>query len=119
MDVGTYEDRRFILDTYFKYLLAALVAQGGDYMLETEGYDFIMDEDRFKGVKARNNVTGKEYIINAKAVIISTGGFGGNDKMLTELIDPRWAGPEKSSEQEWTTARCFRRLLIQAPEHGI
>lgn len=115
IDVGTYEDRRGIVDTYYKLLLAAVVAQGGKYMLETEGYDFILDEeterkkkqwkragynltidaDTIKGVRARNNVTGKEYIIRAKAVIMATGGFASNDKMMTELIDPRYAGPRK------------------------
>jgi fumarate reductase flavoprotein subunit len=95
VDIGTYEDRRSILDTYYKYLIASVVAQGGNYILETEAYELIMDGDRAKGVKARNNVTGKEYVINAKAVIISTGGFGSNDRMMTEVIDPRWAGPRK------------------------
>lgn len=95
VDMGTYEDRRSIVDTYYKYLLASVEAQGGEYMLETEGYELIMDGDTVKGVKARSLVTGKEYIINAKAVIMSTGGFGGNDDMMTELIDSRWAGPRK------------------------
>ncbi len=111
VDIGTYEDRRNILDTYYKYLLAAVVAQGGNYMLETEGYDFVMDEDRVKGVKARNIVTGKEYLINAKAVIMSTGGFGGNDKMLTELIDPRWAGPRKKLGTGMDDGKMFKAAL--------
>jgi len=95
VDIGTYEDRRSILDSYYRYIIAGVTAQGGRYMLETEAYDFIMDGDTVKGVKARSNVTGKEYIINAKAVIMSTGGFGSNDRMMTQLIDPRWAGPRK------------------------
>lgn len=48
VDTGTYEDRRGILDTYYKYLIASVVAQGGKYMLETEGYEFNMDGDTVK-----------------------------------------------------------------------
>ena len=111
VDIGTYEDRRCILDTYFKYHIAGVAAQGGSYMLETEGYDFIIERDRVKGVKARNNVTGQEYIINAKAVIISTGGFGANDEMMTELIDPRWAGPRKQLGTGMDDGKMFKAAL--------
>lgn len=111
VDIGTYEDRRGILDDYYKYLLASVKAQGGDYMLETEGYEFIMDGDTVKGVKARNNVTGKEYVINAKAVIMATGGFGANDQMMTDLIDPRWAGPRKRLGTDMDDGKMFQAAL--------
>lgn len=111
VDVGTYEDRRGILDTYYKYLITSVVAQGGKYMLETEGYEFIMDGDTVKGVKARNNVTGKEYVINAKAVIMATGGFGANDEMMTKLIDPRWAGPRKRLGTDMDDGKMFQAAL--------
>lgn len=79
-------------------MLAAIKAQGGDYMLETEGYELIMDEanpDRVVGVKARNIVTGQEYAIHAKAVIMNTGGFGSNPDMINTLLDPRWRGERR------------------------
>ena len=115
IDTGTYEDRRGIVDTYYKSVLAAVEAQGGRYMLETEGYDLILDEESehrrrrwrragyetvtpakaVRGVRARNRVTGKEYEIYAKAVILATGGFASNPEMMTELIQPRYAGPRK------------------------
>lgn len=111
VDTGTYEDRRGILDTYYKYLIASVVAQGGKYMLETEGYEFNMDGDTVKGVKARNNVTGKEYVIKAKAVIMATGGFGANDEMMTKLIDPRWAGPRKRLGTDMDDGKMFQAAL--------
>lgn len=73
-------------------------AQGADYMLETEAYDFIYDEatSTVKGVKARSVVTGQEYTINAKAVIMGCGGFGNNPELMDSLLDPRWSGIHKN-----------------------
>jgi len=91
-DKGTNEDRRKIIADYYEAMLSKVVAQGGKYLLETEAYDFIMDGDRVAGVKARNNVTGREYIIHAKAVIMGCGGFANNEEMLSRLLDERFAG---------------------------
>lgn len=98
VDLGTYEDRRMMLEGYYKGILAKACAQGADYMLETEAYDFIYDKDAnaVTGVKARNVATGQEYVINAKAVIMGCGGFGNNPELMEALLDPRWAGAHKS-----------------------
>ncbi len=68
----------------FDQAVSDYVELGGKYMLETEGYDLIYDAETktVTGVKARNIVDGTEYIINAKAVILATGGFGGNSEMM-------------------------------------
>lgn len=68
----------------FDSMVADYVALGGQYMLETEGYELIYDEasNTVTGVKARNLVDGTEYIINAKSVILATGGFGGSTEMM-------------------------------------
>ena len=70
----------------FDKMVADYVALGGEYMLETEGYELIYDADTntVTGVKAHNLVDGTEYVINAKAVILATGGFGGNSEMMQE-----------------------------------
>ncbi len=93
------ENRRAVKDSYHKKIVAEIEATGGGVLLETEGYELIYDEagNAVKGVKARNNVTGKEYVINAKAVIISTGGFGGSPELMSSLLDPRWAGSWKQN----------------------
>lgn len=108
-DTGTYEDRRAGVDLYYKQMLAAVKAQGGDYMLETEAYGLLMDGDRVTGVTARNVATGQEYVINAKAVILNTGGFGSNPDMINALLDPRWAGERKGIGTGQDTG-----LMIQA-----
>lgn len=114
VDTGSYEDRRKGVEAYYKQMLAAVKAQSGDYMLETEGYDLIMDGDRVTGVKARSRATGQEYVINAKAVIMNTGGFGSNPQMIDELLDPRWRGERRGIGTGQDTG-----LMIQAAlNHG-
>ena len=68
----------------FDKMVADFTALGGRYMTETEGYELLYDKDenRVTGVKAHSLVDGTEYIINAKAVILATGGFGGNSEMM-------------------------------------
>lgn len=70
----------------FDSMVEDYVALGGQYMLETEGYELIYDEasNTVTGVKARNLVDGTEYVINAKSVILASGGFGGNSEMMKE-----------------------------------
>jgi fumarate reductase flavoprotein subunit len=62
-------------------------------MLETEGYELIYDKasSTVTGVKAKNVVDGTEYIINAKAVIMATGGFGGNFDMVRQYNSSGYA----------------------------
>lgn len=114
LDAGTYEDRRKGVEAYYKSMLSAVKAQGGDYMLETEAYDLIMNGDRVAGVLARNVVTGQEYVINAKAVIMNTGGFGNNPEMIDELLDPRWRGERKGIGTGQDTGLMIKAAL----EHG-
>ncbi|MEQ2443739.1 FAD-dependent oxidoreductase [Pseudoflavonifractor sp. CLA-AP-H29] len=61
---------------------------GGTYMLETEAYDLIYDEDtnQVTGVLARSTADGTEYVINAKAVILATGGFAGSAEMEEKYL---------------------------------
>ncbi len=56
---------------------------GGEYMLEVEAYDLIYDAEanRVTGVLARSTADGTEYVINADAVILATGGFAGSPEM--------------------------------------
>ena len=95
VDPGTYEDRRFAVNKLYKSLLSNVEALGGKVMVETQGYDLITDGNKVTGVKARNVVTGQEYVINAKAVIMNTGGFSSNDEMMNTLLDERYHGRYK------------------------
>lgn len=70
--------------SYFESMVKDYEALGGQYMLNTEAYDLIYDEatDTVTGAKAHNLITNDEYTINAKAVIMAAGGFGGNKDMV-------------------------------------
>jgi uncharacterized protein with FMN-binding domain/succinate dehydrogenase/fumarate reductase flavoprotein subunit len=67
---------------YYDNLMKDYEKLGGKYMLETVAYELIYDQtaNRVKGVKARC-WDGTEYTINAKAVVLATGGFIGNPDM--------------------------------------
>lgn len=110
-DKGTNEDRRKILQQYYDMLMAKVVAQGGAYLLETEAYAFLMDGDRVAGVKARNHVTGKEYIIHAKAVIMGCGGFANNEEMLSRLLDKQFAGPRRVTNTGQADGKMLQAAL--------
>lgn len=91
---GTFEDRRIIVDGFLKHFVEAAVSQGARVELETEGYEFMYDgaSNSVTGVKARNLATGKEYAINAKAVVMGTGGFGNNPDMMERLLPEPFNG---------------------------
>ena len=110
-DTGTNEDRRKILTKYYNAMLSKVESQGGEYLLETEAYEYIMDGDKVVGVKARNNVTGREYIIKAKAIIQGCGGFASNNEMLTNLLDPQFAGPRKVTNTGVSDGKMLKAAL--------
>ncbi len=71
----------------FDTLVNAYEDAGGTYMLETTAYELIMGEDgSVQGVRARDNIDGTEYTINAKAVVLATGGFLGSSEMTTQYL---------------------------------
>lgn len=73
---------------YFDGIWADFVNAGGEYMLETEGYELLTDADgNVTGAKARNLADGTEYTINAKAVVIATGGYAGNPELVEEMLE--------------------------------
>ena len=76
---------------YFKHLAEDFVKAGGKYMLETEGYKLILDASgKVVGANARNLVDGTEYTINAKTVILATGGFAGNGAMEEKYLSDKY-----------------------------
>ena len=87
-DVGiSYELRRGKVSGWLNDMMDEVVEAGGEYLLETEGYELLVDENGdVCGVKARNLVDGTEYVVHAKAVVMSTGGFGGSEEMMHDLL---------------------------------
>lgn len=89
----TFGDRSSSVGQYYDHIISDFEALGGEYLLETEAYELMLDDASSKvtGVKARNHADGTEYTINAKAVIMCTGGFGGNgDMMEKHLQNPEY-----------------------------
>lgn len=59
--------------------------RGGEYMLDTPITDILLDENgNVSGVKAVNNQTGEEIIVDCKAVIIASGGIMDDREMIKE-----------------------------------
>jgi len=80
--------------SYYKNMIEDYTKLGGKYLLETEGTELIYDEatNSVVGVKAKNHVTGVEYTIYAKSIVMTTGGFGANDEMEQALYEGKQTG---------------------------
>lgn len=88
---NTVGANKAFIERYFDTLIKNFTAKGGQYMLETEAYELIVDETgAVKGVKANNKITGKEYTICADAVVLATGGFAGNPAMEEKYLSEEY-----------------------------
>lgn len=65
---------------------------GGSYMLETECYDLLWNDDHSKvvGAKAVNLADGTQYVIHADAVILATGGYAGSAEMEEKYLSDEY-----------------------------
>jgi fumarate reductase flavoprotein subunit len=68
-----------------------IVELGGEVLLQTPGQELIIEDDKVVGVKATNN-NGDDITINAKAVVIATGGFAASDEYMKEHMPYLTAG---------------------------
>jgi fumarate reductase flavoprotein subunit len=75
---------------YFDKIVARYTDLGGEYLLETEGTELIMDASGvITGAKAVG-YDGTKYTINADAVILAGGGYAGNADMLKEYLSDEY-----------------------------
>lgn len=58
---------------------------GGIALKETTAYALVMTDGAVTGVKARRQ-NGVEVLVNCKAAVVGTGGFGGNKSMMQEFL---------------------------------
>jgi len=65
-----------------KNLTAKFEAEGGTLLLSTPATELIIENGAVVGVKAKT--TGKNYTINAKKVILATGGYGANKDLVPD-----------------------------------
>lgn len=62
---------------------------GGRYLLETEATKLLMKDGKAVGVLAKSR-DGGTVTIHAKAVVLATGGFGGNDALMKKYLGESW-----------------------------
>lgn len=88
---GSFMDNKHLIIAYFDKLYDDYLKLGGRYMLETEAYELIYDQgaNKVSGAKARG-ADGTEYVINAKSVVLATGGFAGNGEMTSRLLSEQY-----------------------------
>ena len=105
-----------MVDKYYQRLYDDFEALGGQYMLETEAYELIYDQasNTVTGVKARAH-DGTEYTINAGAVILATGGFGGNGELEMEYLSQN-PYHEHLGDEPWQMIGMYQNtgLMFQA-----
>lgn len=91
-----------MVDKYYASIMEDYVELGGQYMLETEGYEILYDPqtNQVQGIMARGH-DGTVYTINAPAVILATGGFAGSAEMEAEYLS-RNPYYDNFGDQQWT-----------------
>lgn len=86
------EDNLATLHRCFEQMIGDFVGMGGQYLLETSADELIIEDGKVTGVKAHNVYDGTEYIIHAKAVMISEGGFAGDPEKMETWVQGAQAG---------------------------
>lgn len=72
-------------DEGYEKIQKSLEDKGVEFMLNVTMQDLIKENDQIAGIKATDK-NGEEIIIHAKAVIVATGGFGGDEKRVAKLM---------------------------------
>ena len=96
-DYNFDQDRSSCVGMYYDHIVSDYEAAGGKYLLETTVDELVFDNGKVVGVSATDNVTHKKITVNAKAVIMCTGGFGGNQDLMVEYLQ----NPEYPMAQRW------------------
>jgi len=82
---SSYAGNKALTESFFAAAYDKYTELGGKYMLETEATDLIMKDGKAVGVLA-TKYDGTSVTINAKAVILCTGGFAASSKIQKEYI---------------------------------
>lgn len=72
-------------DASYARIQKSLEDQGVEFMFNTTMQDLIKKEGKIVGLTAKAE-NGEELIVHAKAVVVATGGFGGNIKRVNKLM---------------------------------
>ena len=109
---------------------------GVEFYLETPAKEILVEDGVVKGVVVVN-ASGEEIKVNSKAVVVATGGFGANPKMVKEELGRNlgqdlflfpipglqgdgcrmaWAAGAAKSEIVWEMAYCMPASIDADPE---
>ncbi|WP_413733028.1 FAD-dependent oxidoreductase [Sodalis sp. RH20] len=107
----------------YKSLYAAFQQYGGEVLKSTAVTALIQEQGgKVTGVTAQKADGGK-LIVHAKAVIIASGGFGGNEKLIRDVMDTpnihilAWPNQGEGIKMAWTAGGAewnFHSALIHA-----
>lgn len=86
------EDNLATLHRCFDQMIGDFIGLGGKYLLETQADELIIEDGKVTGVRAHNLYDGTEYIVHAKAVMISEGGFAGDPEKMSTWVQGAQAG---------------------------
>lgn len=114
-------NRRIAVQDLYDKMIEKVVEKGGEVYTGTEGTELIYDKDTntVTGIKAVGK-DGTNYTINAKAVVLCTGGFAGNTKMVDEYITQN-EYYDFSNKGGWRLYGCYQndgKMLASAIENG-
>ena len=85
-----YTGNKALTEQYFANAYEIFETElGGQYLLETEATELIVEDGRVAGVKAVKQ-DGTQVVIHADAVILATGGFGGGSELQEEYLGETW-----------------------------
>lgn len=92
-DVESFESRGMgnslsysVAEEYYETVFERYVQAGGDYLLKTTAKELIYSDDsktEITGVRAYGE-DGTIYEVSAKAVVLATGGYGGNEELMDQ-----------------------------------
>lgn len=96
---GDYTHMPSKIDTPFGYFRKAInlmkdkiTAGGGEIITNVTALKIMRDNDgKISGVAAKDNKTGGEFCIETKAVVLSSGGFVGNDDLLCKYFPDQYS----------------------------
>lgn len=101
-----------------EFLINFAKEKGAEIRVNSKVTSLIVEDNVVKGVKVEDNE--KEYTVNAKKVILATGGFGNNSKLLKEL-DPdsatKW--PFLSAGSTGDGIEMTRELGVEIVGNGV
>jgi fumarate reductase flavoprotein subunit len=85
-----YTGNKDLTESYFQNMLDKFTYKlGGKYLLHTEATELIVVDGKIAGVRAIKQ-DGTKVTVNAKSIILATGGFGGNDEMMKKYLGESW-----------------------------